>query len=49
MSVDDSNVIHCYSDLWRTKQERQSLVYQGTDDESTDANMLRLTLSHPGR
>ena len=41
MSVDDSDVINCYSDLWKTKRERQSQVYQGMD-ESTDANMLKL-------
>ena len=41
MSVDDSDIINCYFDLWKTKRERQSLVYQGLDD-STGANMLKL-------
>ena len=43
MSVDDSDVINCYSDLWKTKRERQSNVYQGIDEAA--GNMLKLRVS----
>ena len=39
MSEDDSDVIGCYFDLWKTKRERQAQVYQGIGD--TD-NLLQL-------
>ena len=41
MSVDDSDVINCYFDLWKTKLDRLSQVYQGID-ASLNANMLKL-------
>ena len=41
-SVEDSDVINCYSDLWKTKRERQAHVYQGIDANSTAANALKL-------
>ena len=43
MSVDDCDVINCYSDLWKTKRERQSNVYQGIDEAA--GNMLKLRVS----
>ena len=30
-SIDDSNVFHCYQDLWKTAQERSNSQYQGID------------------
>ncbi len=41
MSIDDADVYHIYSDLWKTKQERNNLVYQGID-ESKDSNVTKL-------
>ena len=31
MSIDDSDVYHCYLDLWKTAQERANAQYQGID------------------
>ena len=39
MSIDDSDLYHCYTDLWKTQGERRNLAYQGID---TDYNMLKL-------
>ncbi len=39
MSIDDADVYHIYSDLWKTQQERNNLVYQGID-ESKDQMLL---------
>jgi hypothetical protein len=40
MSIDDSDVFHCYNDLWKTAQERASAHYQGIDT-SADRNVTR--------
>ena len=29
MSIDDSDIFHCYEDLWRTPTERVNMAYQG--------------------
>lgn len=31
LSTDHSDIIHCYSDLWKTANERSDAVYQGID------------------
>ena len=31
MSIDDSDVFHCYNDLWKTAPERANCHYQGID------------------
>ena len=31
MSIDDSDVFHCYNDLWKTASERENGHYQGID------------------
>jgi hypothetical protein len=41
MSIDDSDVYHIYSDLWKTSSERKNLVYQGID-ESKNSNITKL-------
>ena len=43
MSIDDSDVLHCYTDLWKTAQERKNAQYQGID-ESADQNVTRLRI-----
>ena len=43
MSVDDSDVFYCYSDLWKTHRERRSMVYQGIDKDG--GNMLKLRVA----
>ena len=40
MSIDDSDVYHCYTDLWRTANERQNLFYQGIGNRN--ATKLRM-------
>ena len=40
MSIDDSDIYHCYNDLWKTKSERQNAAYQGIDGGTF--NMLKL-------
>ena len=37
MSIDDSDIYHCYVDLWKTPTERINMTYQGIGKE----NMLR--------
>lgn len=37
MSIDDSDVFHCYGDLWLTRNERQNAAYQGIGSD----NMLK--------
>ena len=37
MSIDDSNIYHCYIDLWKSKGERSNMAYQGIGTE----NMLK--------
>ena len=41
MSIDDSDVYHCYLDLWKTAQERRNAQYQGIDT-SSDKNVTRI-------
>ena len=43
LSIDDSDVYHCYLDLWKTALERQNAQYQGIDT-STKQNATRLRL-----
>ena len=31
LSIDDSDVLHCYLDLWKTTRERENAQYQGID------------------
>ena len=37
MSIDDSDIYHCYIDLWKTPSERANMAYQGIGK----ANMLK--------
>ena len=37
MSIDDSDIFHCYVDLWRSPSERLNMVYQGIGK----SNMLK--------
>ena len=37
MSIDDSDIYHCYIDLWKTTTERINMAYQGVGKE----NMLK--------
>ena len=37
MFMDDTDVYHCYNNLWKTAQERENAQYQGID-ESDDRN-----------
>ena len=32
MSMDDSEVYHCYNNLWKTAKERENAQYQGSDE-----------------
>ena len=41
LSIDDSDVFHCYQDLWKTAQERSNSQYQGID-LSDDRNVDRI-------
>ena len=41
LSIDDSDVFHCYQDLWKTAQERSNSQYQGID-LSDDQNVTRI-------
>ena len=41
LSIDDSDIFHCYQDLWRTAQDRTNAQYQGIDT-SSDRNVTRL-------
>ena len=41
LSIDDSDVLHCYQDLWKTAQERRISQYQGID-LSDDSNVTRI-------
>ena len=36
MSIDDSDVYHCYNDLWKTAQERENARYQVIDELTTE-------------
>ncbi len=44
LSIDDTDIIGCYQDLWRAKSERSALVYQGID-LSADANITKLRIN----
>ena len=37
MSIDDSDIFHCYVDLWKSPSERINMAYQGIGK----ANMLK--------
>ena len=37
MSIDDSDIYHCYIDLWKTPTERANMAYQGIGD----SNMIK--------
>ena len=37
MSIDDSDIFHCYVDLWRSPSERINMAYQGIGK----SNMLK--------
>ncbi|MCU7880378.1 MAG: hypothetical protein KZQ60_07460, partial [Candidatus Thiodiazotropha sp. (ex Lucinoma aequizonata)] len=43
MSIDDSDVLHCYQDLWKTAQERKNDQYQGIDT-SENRNTTRIRI-----
>ena len=34
MSIDDSDIYHCYVDLWKSSTERMNMVYQGLGESS---------------
>lgn len=43
MSIDDSDVFHCYQDLWKAPLERANSHYQGIDlSEARNANRIRV-------
>jgi hypothetical protein len=43
MSIDDSDILHCYQDLWKTANERQNAHYQGIDTTANrGATKLRI-------
>ena len=44
MSIDDSDVFHCYNDLWKTAPERANCHYQGID-ASDNRNTTRIRVS----
>ena len=41
LSIDDSDVFHCYQDFWKTAQERSNSQYQGIDT-SSNRNVTRI-------
>ena len=41
LSIDDADVLHCYTDLWRTANERDNMHYQGIDT-SANRNTTKL-------
>ena len=41
MSIDDSDIYHCYIDLWKSSTERKNMVYQGLGT----TNMLKHRVS----
>lgn len=43
MSIDDSDVLYCYQDLWKTARERENAQYQGIDtSDNRNATRLRV-------
>lgn len=43
MSIDNSDMYHCYMDLWKTAQERKNAQYQGIDT-SANRNVTKLRI-----
>ena len=48
MSIDDSDVFHCYNDLWKTTPERANGHYQGID-ASDNRNTARIRVGAVNR
>ena len=48
MSIDDSDVFHCYNDLWKTVTERANVHYQGID-ASDNRNTTRIRVGAGNR
>ena len=48
MSIDDSDVFHCYNDLWKTAPERANGHYQGID-ASDNRNTTRIRVGAGNR
>ena len=44
LSIDDSDVYHCYNDLWKTASERKNDHYQGIDT-SANRNATRIRIN----
>ena len=42
MSIDDSDVFHCYNDLWKTAPERANGHYQGIDASNRNSTRIRV-------
>ena len=43
MSIDDSDVFHCYNDLWKTAPERANGHYRGIDaSDNRNATKIRV-------
>ena len=43
LSIDDSDVLHCYQDLWKTAQERSNSQYQGIDlSDDSNVTLIRV-------
>ena len=38
MSLDDSDIYHCYNNLWKTAQERENAKYQGVSAGNKDTS-----------
>lgn len=47
MSIDDSDVYHCYMDLWKTAKERENAQYQGIDT-TAGQNVTKLRVGAGG-
>ena len=43
MSLYDSEVYHCYNDLWKTAQERGNAQYQGNDESDNRNTRIRVS------
>ena len=48
MSVDNSDVFHCYNDLWKTAPERENGHYHGID-ASDNRNTTRIRVDAGNR
>ena len=42
MSIDDSDIFHCYNDLWKTVPERANGHYQGIDASNRNTTRIRI-------